>query len=143
MILSTRRIVVLMVVLLVSAAAAVAQQTASISGLISDQTGGAVVGARVDLISGSAAPRSAASDSSGRYRFDALDAGDYTVRVTAPALQAMERRVRVTAAGTVVADFRLAVQALQESVDVTAEQVRAEVEGPARADARRGHYRAG
>ena len=73
--------------------------------------------------------RSAVTDSEGRYRLEGLQPGQYTVRVTAPGFQPMERRLTVAASGpAAVADFRLAVQTLQESVLVTGERVKAEVE---------------
>jgi iron complex outermembrane receptor protein len=105
-----------------------AQQTAAIDGLVSDQTGASVAGARVELVSGLVAIRSLVTDSQGRYRVDGLQPGEYTVRVTAPGFQSLERRVNVTGSGSAVADFRLAVQALEESVLVTAERLKAEVE---------------
>ena len=74
------------------------------------------------------ATRSAATDGGGRYRFEGLQPGEYIVRVTAPGFQSMERRVNAPASGSGVADFRLAVQTLEESVLVTGERVKAEVE---------------
>jgi iron complex outermembrane receptor protein len=105
-----------------------AQQTAAINGLVSDQTGASVAGAKVELVSGLVAIRSLVTDSQGRYRGEGLQPGEYTVRVTAPGFQSVEQRVNVTASGSAVADFRLAVQALEESVLVTAERLKAEVE---------------
>ena len=106
-----------------------AQQTAAISGLVSDQTGASVAGAKVELVSGLVVIRSGVTDSEGRYRLEGLQPGQYTVRVTAPGFQPMERRMNVAASGpAAVADFRLAVQTLEESVLVTGERVKAEVE---------------
>lgn len=108
---------------------AAGQQTAAISGLISDQTGASVAGAKIELVSGVAVIRSAVTGSDGRYRLDGLQPGQYTVRVTAPGFQPMDRRMTVAASGpAAVADFRLAVQTLEESVLVTGERVKAEVE---------------
>ncbi len=124
------RLVVFAIVLFTVGASTLsaAQQTAAISGLVSDQTGASVAGAKVELVSGLVAIRSVVTDSEGRYRVEGLQPGEYTVRVTAPGFQSMERRVNVTASGSAVADFRLAVQALEESVLVTAERLKAEVE---------------
>jgi iron complex outermembrane receptor protein len=104
-----------------------AQQAAIISGFVSDPTGAAVAGANVELMRGTAASGSTATDAEGRYQFEGLQAGAYFVRVTAPGFRVTERRVTVTA-GSVVTDFRLAVQALEENVVVTGERVKAEVE---------------
>ena len=76
-----------------------AQQTAAISGLVSDQTGASVAGAKVELVSGLVVIRSVVTDRDGRYRFDGLQPGEYTVRVTAPGFQSTERRVNVAASG--------------------------------------------
>jgi len=105
-----------------------AQDAASISGLVTDQTGASVAGARVELLGSGIAARAAATNAEGRYRFDGLPPGDYRVRATAQGFQPLERRVTAAVSATAAADFRLAVQTLQERVLVTAEQARAEVE---------------
>ena len=86
-----------------------AQQTAAIGGLVSDQTGASVVGARVELVSGLVVARATTTDSEGRYRFDGLEAGDRTIRVIAQGFQPVERRVNVAASASAVADFQLAL----------------------------------
>jgi Carboxypeptidase regulatory-like domain len=105
-----------------------AQQPTTIIGIVSDQTGASVAGAKVELVNGLVVTRSAATDGGGRYQFEGLQSGDYTVRVTASGFQPVERRVNVTASGSAVADLRLAVQTLEENVVVTAERLKAEVE---------------
>ncbi|MGE0406366.1 MAG: TonB-dependent receptor [Candidatus Korobacteraceae bacterium] len=99
----------------------------TISGVVSDQTGASVARAKVDLVSTRAGTRSAATDGQGRYQFDGLQPGEYTIRITASGFQFMERRLTVTASEE-AADFRLAVQPLRESVTVTAEALREEIE---------------
>lgn len=123
----SRSLVVCALAVLVSAAA-LAQQAGVVSGTVMDQTGAAVIGAKVELASRNVPAQSASSDNEGRYRFEGLPPGAYTVRVSASGFQSMDRRVTVAAAGQAVADFRLAVQGLQESVVVTAEALKAEVE---------------
>jgi iron complex outermembrane receptor protein len=106
-----------------------AQQTATISGVVSDQTGAAVAGAKVELVRGFVVTRSVVTDRDGRYRVDSLHPGGYTVRVEAPGFQFTEQRVTIAASSTpTVADIRLAVRPLEESVVVTGERVKAEVE---------------
>jgi iron complex outermembrane receptor protein len=105
-----------------------AQQTAIISGLVSDPTGAALAGATVELVSGLVATRSASTDREGRYRFEGLPPGEYTVRVAAPGFQSMERQVRAAASESAAADFQLELQTVAESVLVTAEQLKTEVE---------------
>ena len=50
-------------------------QTASLSGTLRDETGGALPGVSVELESGGAARRIAVTDAHGGYRFDAVPAG--------------------------------------------------------------------
>jgi iron complex outermembrane receptor protein len=102
-----------------------AQQAAAVSGLISDPNGAAVTGARVELLGGGAS-RSASTDGGGRYRFEGLSAGEYTVRVTAPGHLPIDRSVRV-ASSAVVVDIQLEVIALAGIV-VSAEQQVEELE---------------
>ena len=123
-----RRGVVLSAVLLVAPMSSFAQQTASLTGIVSDQTGASVAGARVELVGGPGASRATTTGTDGRYRFEGVEAGSYTVRVTARAFHSAERPVQLAASGSAVADVSLAVQPLSESVSVTAEQVRAEIE---------------
>ncbi len=115
--------------LLVGPTPAAAQQTAAITGQVSDQMGASVPGAKVEIVSGLAATRSAATDDEGRYRFEGLEPGEYTIRVTVPGLPSMERRVSV-ASGAAAADFRLDDQRLtvRESITVTEDLVKAAVE---------------
>lgn len=106
-----------------------AQQTTVVSGLVSDHTGAAVVGAQVELMRGLVAIRSVVTDGEGRYRVEGPQPGDYTVRVTAPGFRSMKRRVNVAASGpAAAADFRLEVQGLEENIRVTAERLLAEAE---------------
>lgn len=122
--------VALAAILMVSGGPARAAQAplGIVSGVVSDQTGAAVVGARIELVARQAAPRSAATDREGRYRFESLPPGDYTLRVAAPGFQATERSVAVATASPVLADVRLAVQAIEENVVVTGQGVKAELE---------------
>ncbi len=126
----SNRFVVLAIALFAVGASALsaAQQTAAVSGAVSDQTGASVAGARVELVSGLIVIRSVVTDSEGRYRVEGLQPSGYTLRITAPGFQSIERRVNAPASGSAVADFRLTVQTLEESVLVTAERLKAEVE---------------
>jgi iron complex outermembrane receptor protein len=105
-----------------------AEQSTAISGVVSDQTGAAVPGATVELAGAAAAGRSATTDGAGRYRFEGLQPGQYTVRVSLQGFQSTERALTVAASGWAAADFRLAVELAGESVLVTAERAKAEVE---------------
>jgi iron complex outermembrane receptor protein len=104
-----------------------AQQTAVLSGQVFDPTEAPVPGAKVELSRGPAAARAVATDREGRYRIEGLDPGEYTLRVSIPGFQAQERRVSV-GTGSAVADFRLMVPPVRESIDVTGDLARALVE---------------
>lgn len=107
-----------------------AQQVGVLTGIVSDQTGASLAGARVEVVRAveRAAARSVITDRDGRYRIDDLVPGEHVVRVSAAGFQAAERRVSVGVAGPAVADVSLGVQTVEENVVVTAEQMRAEVE---------------
>jgi iron complex outermembrane recepter protein len=107
------------------AAGASAQKSAVITGVVSDPTGASVAGAHVELMGGA---RSTMTDSQGRYQFEAVPPGEYTVHVAAPGFLPLERRVSAASPGSTVADFRLEVQTLQEDVVVTVEPLKAELE---------------
>ena len=106
-----------------------AQQPITISGVVSDQTDASIAGAKVELVSGLVVIRSVVTDSEGRYRVEGPQPGEYAVRVMAPGFLPMERRLNVAASElAAAADFRLAVQTVQENVVVIGERLKAEVE---------------
>jgi iron complex outermembrane receptor protein len=105
-----------------------AQDTAVVTGVVSDQTGAPVAGARVELTSAAIVPPSDTTNSEGRYRLAGIRAGNITVRVTAAGFQPLERRLTVAASGSAIVDFRLVVRGVEENVVVTGERVKAEVE---------------
>jgi len=123
------RRVALAVAFLFSAVAAplAAQQTASVSGLVSDPMGAPVNGAQIELVTPATAARAAATDASGRYRFAGLSAGTYSLSVSVPGFLPVERTVMVGTAASVVVDVQLDVIALAGIV-VSAEQQLAEIE---------------
>lgn len=120
--------VALGLIALAAASTSFAQPAGVVTGLVSDPTGAPVAWAKVDLLSSSGAGRSTATDADGRYRFEGVVPGAYSLRASAAGFQVSERSFDVGASGGAVADVRLAVRSLNESVSVTAEQVKAEVE---------------
>lgn len=130
MALFVRRFFVAPIILIILATSTLraAQATGAVSGVVSDPTGAAHAGARVELVGGLERSRTAVTDSAGRYRFEDLPAGDYTVRVSASAFQPVEVRVTVAASASVVADLRLDAPAFEESLVVTEARVKAELE---------------
>jgi hypothetical protein len=87
-----RRLLVLLFSLLGPVTCAFALDTGAISGLISDQTGGALPGAVVELRTSSGAlVRSATSDAKGAYRFDNLSAGTFVLEAFVPNFSRVRR----------------------------------------------------
>lgn len=123
-----RRFVLVGVILFMAVPILAAQISPSLGGRVTDQTGAAVAGAKVELVGRGARARTTISDAEGRYGFQNLEPGDYKVRVAATAFEAAERLVTVDAGTAAAADFSLAVAGMKESVSVTAEQVKADVD---------------
>ena len=79
-----KRLPFLMALLFVFAFTIVAQTTGTLNGTISDQGGALVPGATVTLTNtATGASRSTTTNSSGFFSFDALQPGDYTIRLIA------------------------------------------------------------
>jgi hypothetical protein len=97
--------------------------TATVLGLVRDQTGAALPGATVTVRSvATGATRSAVSDSDGRYRVSALDPGEYELRVELPSFKTVVRpRVVLTVGGTTEADVEMSLGPIAEQVTVATE----------------------
>ncbi len=93
-----------------------------ISGSVTDQSGAAVVGAKVTIISTETqSARTAASDSSGFYAVTNLAIGHYTASVSSAGFQKQEQKdLNVVADGHITADFKLQVGDVTQSVEVVA-----------------------
>ncbi|AXC14155.1 Oar protein [Acidisarcina polymorpha] len=97
------------------------QQSGSINGAVTDQSGGAIPGAQVTLTkSGQGTATTTTSNSGGEYSFPALDAGTYSLQVTVPGYE------KFTANGIVLrvsrnerVDAKLVVGAVSSEVQVS------------------------
>jgi hypothetical protein len=112
-------------VLMLLAATALAQTaTGTLSGTVTDTSGGALEGVTVtarNLATG--ATRKAASDGAGRYSLPNLPPGDYEVQVELAGFTTVVRSgVVLTVGGASVQDVSLAVGQLSEKVTVTASE---------------------
>src|SRR5262245_11623502 len=76
-----------------SAAVDTQSQSAEITGEVRDQRGDLIAGAQVSLEGVANIMRNAESDARGRFRFDGLKPGDYTMKVAAQGFAAREVRV--------------------------------------------------
>ncbi|MDX2032449.1 MAG: carboxypeptidase regulatory-like domain-containing protein, partial [Blastocatellia bacterium] len=112
-------------VLLCSLMAAGMAQTSrgTVSGTVTDSTGAVISGANVALTNtATTVSRSTVANSEGFYRFDAVDLGAYTLKVTASGFGAVVKsNIAVSAGLTSTVDAQLAPGAQEVSVDVTAE----------------------
>jgi hypothetical protein len=106
--------------LMLCCAAVMPAQTpsASLQGVITDPSGGVVPGALVQL-RGSGPEQRAATDDTGRYKFDVLHPGKYTVRVIAKGFTISAREMNLTSADTL--NVQLTIEADSQVVNVEAE----------------------
>jgi hypothetical protein len=108
-----------------------AQQTGAISGKVTATDGsvlpGVTVEARSDVLP---APRVTVTGSQGEYRMPALPPGDYTVTFELPGMTSMTRQAQVQLAQDAVADATLSIQAVTETVQVTASAGLVDKESP-------------
>ncbi len=111
-----------LLIALLSCTALLAQQTGSVSGRVSATDGSALPGVTVEARSNVLPqPRVTVTDANGDYRMPALLPGDYTVTFTLTGMQTVTRKATVILSQNTVADAKLGVQGLSESITVTAE----------------------
>jgi hypothetical protein len=108
-------------------------QTASVTGAIHDETGGALPGVTVELRSTTGAPIVTVTDGQGAFRLERVPAGHYSAAFSLINLAGVRREIDVASTGTMRLD---AVLHLSLSADVTVTGKRtfanlADVENPA------------
>lgn len=114
------RIGLLCGVLAIATATALAQFTASIQGVVLDQTGAGVPNATIQLTNvATGISKSAASDGSGNYRFVSLAPGNYKVAVQAPGFSQSVANVTLLTEQNLNVPITLTVGSVQNSVVVT------------------------
>jgi len=101
---------------------AFAQFTANIQGVIQDPTGAAVAKAKIVLVNtGTGVKQTAASDSSGNYRFVSLAPGDYKISVEATGFSKSEASVTLLTEQNLNLPISVKVGSASESVVVSTE----------------------
>ena len=109
--------------MLASGSASAQTPTGAIAGVVSDGTGAALAGARVDIINRHTGQiRTLTTSVEGVYSAAALPAGVYQIAVEAVAFKRLEREAIVEAGTTTTADITLELGALTESVTIAATQ---------------------
>ncbi|MCA1558605.1 MAG: carboxypeptidase-like regulatory domain-containing protein, partial [Acidobacteria bacterium] len=109
----------LVLLLVVSFSLAQAQGAASVRGQITDELGGAIVGATVTLVDASGSEKTAVTNDEGIYIFNAVAPGKYTVRVAQAGFAPFENsEVAVVAGQRAEVDIKLAVTIEEQKVNV-------------------------
>src|ERR1700754_4377043 len=124
--LSLRPVVFLAVILLMTLSAATFGQTitGSISGVVTDSTGGVIPGATVSLTSDKTGQtRTGLTNTEGRFNFAALQPGGYSVKVEQQGFQALEQRGVILSANENLAlgELKLQPGQVSETVSITSE----------------------
>ncbi len=109
--------------LVVTGMASAQEYRARVQGLVTDPSQAAVVGAKVTLKNvNMGIENQKESDATGRYLFDFVQPGSYTVSIEAAGFQKfVQERVAVLTRGDVTVNAQLTVGAVAETVTITAE----------------------
>src|SRR5688572_19380728 len=103
-----RTLIVVLTVSALSSLTAYAQHSNSIFGTITDTNGSVVAGASVRLVTAHQITiKAVESDASGKYRFDGVAEGTYSVIVSRPGFNSQSRNLNVS--GTATIDLILSV----------------------------------
>ena len=99
-----------------------AQDTATISGTVSDPSGASVANAQLTFVNTATQfTRVVTTNSNGEYVASSIPTGEYTITVVAPGFEKLVRSgVILTAATTLTVDLQLAVGSQTQTVSVTA-----------------------
>jgi hypothetical protein len=114
-------------------------QTLDLQGTVTDPTGAAVPGASITLLPPAgrdAALATTTSDAAGRFRLPAVAPGRYRVHVEigGDVFDALDRAITISTAERKPLVLQLRIKALQETVEVTADDARPSVETGANVD---------
>jgi Carboxypeptidase regulatory-like domain/TonB dependent receptor len=126
-----RTVVAVLLLILCFSPSLIAQSLISgdITGTVQDATGAIVPGASVTLKSASTGQsRVVATNQTGSYRFSLLQPGPYVLTVKAPGFASQSLSVTVAVGQAASADFKLAVNATVQTVEVTSESPVLQVE---------------
>jgi hypothetical protein len=95
----------------------------TVSGAVTDSSGGIIPGVRVELTNrATGVVRSTITNEAGLYRFDAVDLGDYTLKIAMPSFKTYTSSVfHVEANRTITIDAKLEVGGGEIVVQVSAE----------------------
>ena len=118
---SLTRSFALLLLVLAAATAGAQSFSGTVSGIVTDEQGGALPGATVTL-TGKTGSRTTVTDAKGEYRFTAVDPGTYDISAELTGFRPMKRTdVQVSIGKTVEGLFTMKVGGLTETVDVLGE----------------------
>src|SRR6266852_1540700 len=116
-----KRTLLLVIVILMISTSTLAQSVASVRGRIADERGAGVAGAEVWLRSRAGAYLLLVTDDNGDYSFKYVVPGDYVMEVKARGFATFtSKELRLARGQSISNDVRLSIQAVSESVVVTA-----------------------
>jgi len=116
-----KRTLLLVIVILMISTSTLAQSVASVRGRIADELGAGVAGAEVWLRSRAGAHLLLVTDDNGDYSFKYVVPGDYVMEVKARGFATFtSKELRLARGQSISNDVRLSIQAVSESVVVTA-----------------------
>ncbi len=105
----------------------------TVTGLVVDTTRSAVLNAGVDLINEETrVVRNTKTNESGIYRFDAVDPGNYTVKVSTPGFKTFTVQPFPVNAGVVAIDAQLEIGEVSSVVEVSSSAALLQTEAPVR-----------
>jgi hypothetical protein len=126
----------LALMLALSVAASFAQQLGSLRGQVTDEFGGALVGATVTAVNQSGVEKSAITNDEGVYVISGLTPGAYTVRAVATGFAVFEAQdVQVSAGRRDPLDIKLSVTIEEQKVTVSGDQRNISTDSESNADA--------
>jgi outer membrane cobalamin receptor len=101
-------------------AASANSSSASIEGTVFDPDGSAVAGAKVNLLESMVSVAETTTDTQGRYRFEDLRDGTFTVVANSPGFSELSAEIALRSGESHSADLHLKLNAAQEKVVVSA-----------------------
>jgi hypothetical protein len=118
-----RRLIFALVLLLVGALPLAAQeQTSSIQGTVTDQSGAALPGVTVEAVSSKGVRLTAQTDAAGKYRFPSVQPGTYTVSAALTGMEPVSvRNLEARLGESPKVDLAMKVGVVTEAVTVTAD----------------------
>jgi hypothetical protein len=126
----------LALMLALSVAAGFAQQAGTLRGQVTDEFGGALVGATVTVVNQSGVEKSVVTNEDGNYTVTGLTPGAYTVRAMATGFALFEAQdVEVSAARREPLDIKLSVTIEEQKVTVSGDQRAIGTDSESNADA--------